>query len=339
MAYISEIKSKDDPTSAADYIEVTVAPGESASDFDIVIYRRSGALMSTTSVDTGTFVELGDGTRIYTLSIQTWEGGTVNGPAGVALVSDPGVVEQFVAVGTADVTAVGGPAAGMTATGVGNSAPGESHYWNSTGTYTGIDPSTPGTICFANGTYIETKNGPRLVQDLVEGDLVLTRDNGYEPLRWIGAARRTKYETAKHENLQPVIIRQDAFGLGYPSRDLVVSQQHRILSTRMKNSLYFGEAESLIAAKHMIDNTSILSGGVCDITYYHLLFDAHEIIRSNDTWTESFLPNEYALSTVSEASRREVEVLFPEMAKGFTNSNYLAARYVLNKKEAKVLLM
>jgi hypothetical protein len=32
-------------------------------------------------------------------------------------------------------------------------------------------------------------------------------------------------------------------------------------------------------------------------------------------------------------------VLFPEMAKGFTNSNYLAARYVLNKKEAKVLLM
>ena len=339
MAYISEIKSRDDPTSASDYIEVVLAPGEVATDFDIVIYLRGGSQQSTTSLETGSLTTLPDGTQIYTLSIQVWEGGDPNGPAGVALVSDPSTVEHFVAVGTTDVVASGGPADGLTATGVGNSAPSESHFWAADGSYSSISTSTPGAICFAKGTFIDTKQGARLVEDLAVGDLVLTRDNGYQRLTWIGNAHRTRLETAKHESLQPVVIRKDAFGLGCPSRDLFVSQQHRIWSSLVENSLLFGEPETLVAAKHMVNNTSIISGGVCDVTYFHLMFDDHEIVRSNNTWTESFLPNPYALSTLSQSARTEFDLLFPQFEDVLNRSGYVAARYVVNRTEAKVLFM
>lgn len=339
MAYISEIKSKDDPTGASDYIEVVLAPGEDPTDFDIVIYLRGGSLASTTPLETGSLVTLPDGTEIYTLSIQVWEGGSAAGPAGVALVSDPSTVEQFVAVGTTTVTASGGPANGMSATGVGNSALGESHYWEADGSYSGISTSTPGTICFAKGTYIDTKQGPRLVEDLAVGDRVLTRDNGYKRLTWIGKAHKTRLETARHESLQPVVIRKDAFELGCPSRDLYVSQQHRVLSSLAHNILLFGESETLVAARHMVNNTSIMSGGTCDVTYFHLMFDDHEIVRSNNAWTESFLPDKYALSTLSQSAQTEFDLLFPQFADDLGRAEYNSARYVVNKTEAKALLM
>ena len=41
-------------------------------------------------------------------------------------------------------------------------------------------------ICFTAGTRILTPHGPRPVEDLRPGDLVITRDNGPQPLRWTG---------------------------------------------------------------------------------------------------------------------------------------------------------
>lgn len=38
MAYFSELKTRDDPSSASDYVEVVLGPGESAADFEVVLY-------------------------------------------------------------------------------------------------------------------------------------------------------------------------------------------------------------------------------------------------------------------------------------------------------------
>ena len=42
-------------------------------------------------------------------------------------------------------------------------------------------------ICFTPDTAIETPFGPRPIQDLRPGDLILTKDHGPQPLRWIGS--------------------------------------------------------------------------------------------------------------------------------------------------------
>ncbi|HHX91474.1 MAG TPA: hypothetical protein GX700_17250, partial [Paracoccus sp.] len=41
-------------------------------------------------------------------------------------------------------------------------------------------------LCFTPGTRIDTARGAVAVEDLVAGDKVLTRDNGYQPLAWTG---------------------------------------------------------------------------------------------------------------------------------------------------------
>jgi hypothetical protein len=133
-------------------------------------------------------------------------------------------------------------------------------------------------------------------------------------------------------------VRKDAFGANCPSQDLRLSPQHRILSTSAANSLLFNETETLIAAKKLVNDTSVTSHCACDVTYFHLMFDDHQIIRSNDVWTESFLPNDYSLSTICDAARAEFETLFPNFEGAHSDRTYGAARYVLKGYEAKVLL-
>lgn len=338
MAYLSEIKSKDNPTSASDYIEIVVLATENAEDFEVVLYRRNGNEISTTTVESGTLTAtLPNGSKIYQLPIRLWEGGNQNGPAAIALVSEPNTVLQFNAVGTTNVTANGGPANGMIAIGQGNSTPGESHFWNPNGTYIGTGPSTPGAICFAHDTLIETKKGLRKVQDLLEGDQIQTRDNEYQPIRWIGCAKRSAIELAKHKNLRPIVIRKDAFGTNCPDRDLILSPQHRILSNIFANHLHFGTSETLVSAKHLANNTSIIADNICNVIYYHVMFDAHQIIKSNGVWTESFLPGDYSLSTLTDEARAEFDLLFTEFQNPTDLNTYTAARLILKKHEARVL--
>ena len=53
--------------------------------------------------------------------------------------------------------------------------------------YNTLFTSIPTTVvCFARNTHIQTITGQKQVQDLTVGDLIFTRDNGYQPIRWIG---------------------------------------------------------------------------------------------------------------------------------------------------------
>ena len=83
-----------------------------------------------------------------------------------------------------------------------------------------------GIPCFTAGTPIDTPAGPVPVEVLRPGDLVLTRDNGPQPLRWSAMRRLTQAELAADPRLLPVEIAAGA--LGNAAR-LDVSPQHAIL--------------------------------------------------------------------------------------------------------------
>ena len=163
--------------------------------------------------------------------------------------------------------------------------------------------------CFTLGALIETDAGPRRIESLQPGDLVRTRDHGYQSLRWIGRATREAVGA-----LVPVRIRQGALGCGLPKRDVLVSQQHRMLLNSRIAERLTGAREVLMPAKKLLCVPGVeLAEDVSEVTYLHLLFDRHEIIYVEGAPTESLLTGEQALLAIGPEALAEVTELFPEL--------------------------
>ena len=204
------------------------------------------------------------------------------------------------------------------------------------GTLTFTDIENLVIVCFTAGTQILTDRGAIAVETLVPGDLVVTRDNGLQPLRWVGSRHLSRAELQARPALQPVRISAGALPAG-PDRSMLVSPQHRVLIEGMRAEMYFGESEVLVPAKHLTGLAEITRALPAEgVTYVHILFDRHEIVQSDGLWTESFQPAERTLNALDEAARIEVLELFPELAADATG--FPAARLSLKAHEAKVLV-
>ena len=191
--------------------------------------------------------------------------------------------------------------------------------------------------CFTPGTLIATPKGERRVETLKVGDRVITRDNGIQEIRWVGARDMTGAELEKAAHLKPVLIRQGALGNGLPERDMMVSPNHRVLVANDKTALYFEEREVLVAAKHLTGLEGVDIVDVSSTTYIHIMFDHHEVVLSDGTWTESFQPGDLSLAGIGNAQRQEILELFPELATREGVEAYSSARRSLKKHEAKLL--
>lgn len=73
------------------------------------------------------------------------------------------------------------------------------------------------------------------------------------------------------------------------------------------------------------------------VTYYHLLFDAHEIIYANGCEAESLFTGQEALKAVGEEGRNEIREIFPELM----NADYRPrhARSIVDRKQADKLIL
>lgn len=200
-------------------------------------------------------------------------------------------------------------------------------------TFTEIETVIP---CFTPGSRIVTASGEVAVEDLRVGDLVQTRDNGLQRLRWIGRREVSASELAAQPNFAPIRIARHALGPDLPERDMMVSPQHRMLMTGPRAEVFFAESEVLIAATHLTrlpGITQFTPDGVC---YIHLLFDHHELIMADGVWTESFQPGDLSMAGMDHAQRDELLALMPGLHRTI---GFPAARRCLKSYEAQVFLM
>ncbi len=182
-------------------------------------------------------------------------------------------------------------------------------------------------LCFARGTLIETPDGPRYVETLKEGDLVVTQDDGPQPVMWAGSDRQPGIGPNA-----PVRIRAGALG---NLRDLVVSQNHRMLFSGPRAELMFGQTEVLVAAKHLVDGRDILIEECPVVHYYHLLFERHQIIFAEGCPAESLHLGSQALKTVGPEERDEIIARFPDLSQRPDTGPL--SRYELKRYEALAL--
>ena len=189
--------------------------------------------------------------------------------------------------------------------------------------------------CFTPGTLVLTAHGSVAIEDLKVGDQVLSRDHGFQPIRWIGRRDLTAAELAAAPQFNPVRIAQGALGDGLPERVMQVSPQHRMLINSPRAELLFGEAEVLAAALHLIGMPGITRAAPEQISYFHILFDEHQLVCADGAWSESFQPGQHSLAGLESGQRQEIFALFPDLSAGMP---YPAARMMLKSKEAQILL-
>ena len=173
----------------------------------------------------------------------------------------------------------------------------------------------PPVVCFVHGTMIETDRGPVAVELLSAGDLIVTRDNGLQAVRWIGTQVLDSRWLAVKPDLRPVRIAKGALRAGLPNADLMVSPQHRILVRSAIAQKMFGTDVALVAAKQLlqIEGMDIVDADQ-GLEYFHMLFDRHEVVISNGAETEPLYPGPEALNTVGAAALDEILAIFPELA-------------------------
>ena len=167
------------------------------------------------------------------------------------------------------------------------------------------DPTNPivNVPCFTSGTSILTPSGPVVIDALRIGNYVTTADNGPQRIRWIGRRRLGPKDLASQPNARPVLLQAGVLGA---KADLLVSPQHGIM---------VGEGH-LVRAKHLAalpGQRARIAHGKRDVTYFHLLFDRHEIVFSNGLASESLYPGPEALRSFANAASAELFGLFPEL--------------------------
>ncbi|MGD9861784.1 MAG: Hint domain-containing protein [Pseudodonghicola sp.] len=195
-----------------------------------------------------------------------------------------------------------------------------------------------GVICFTPGTRLETPGGMRAVELLREGDLVLTRDNGPQPVMWTGRRRITGARLYVMPHLRPIRLRPGALGIERPDQELVVSPEHRMLVRGRAARALFNSDEVLVAARDLINGSTVIRDhAMREVTYVHLLLPKHEILVANGVETESFHPANADLATLEATDRRRLLDHLP----GLDRDPHLygpPARRNLSQSEAAILM-
>ncbi|NUB46616.1 Hint domain-containing protein [Fertoebacter nigrum] len=176
-------------------------------------------------------------------------------------------------------------------------------------------------VCFVEGTWIATPDGDRLIETLNVGDQVNDIDGAPHEILWIGGRRMDLPIGLCPDYVRwlPVRVPAEAFGPGCPTRDLLVSQQHRLMIEGSGPELLFGDARVLVPAKALLGDVVALDRDLRQVTYYHILCRRHVILMANGLPSESLYPGPVAKDAIAQDAlarpgREEAEALFSDLA-------------------------
>jgi hypothetical protein len=187
------------------------------------------------------------------------------------------------------------------------------------------------------GARIATPHGERAIETLGVGDAVITRDDGAQVIRRIARRDLIVSDLEGRAPFRPVRIREGALGHGLPERDLIVPPMHRILVAAQGDLRSRDAGDVLMAACQLLGRPGIEAMDARDITYFHLLFETHQILLTDGIWAESFQPGETTLGGLLDGQRDALLELFPDLAEEAGRLAHRAARRALRRREAVLL--
>jgi hypothetical protein len=188
-----------------------------------------------------------------------------------------------------------------------------------------------GIVCFGPGTMITTRDGEVPVEWLDTSHEILTRDNGYQPLLWVGRTTLPPgYFDAFPEDL-PLRLPAGSLGAGTPVAELQVTGDHRLMIADPCAQLLHASHEVLAPAKAWRDAgiaRHCMPEGPYTLT--HVLCAEHQIILAQGAWVESMFLGAEALSRLPPIDRA--------LLQGWAEPAQSTARPCLTRREARHLI-
>jgi hypothetical protein len=174
------------------------------------------------------------------------------------------------------------------------------------------------SVSFFAGTHLTLAGGAQApVETLRVGDMVLTRNHGPRPIRWIGQQTRRASGAAA-----PIRI---TAGTLNTARDLWLSPHHRLFIWQRHDEMGTGRAEVLVKAELLVNGTTVLRDEGGHVDSYQILFDSREIIFAEGIAVESLLftaglrarlPEGLTLDAITEGQREATRLEVDETVLG-----------------------
>ncbi|MGV8950176.1 MAG: Hint domain-containing protein [Cypionkella sp.] len=176
----------------------------------------------------------------------------------------------------------------------------------------------------AAGTVVLTQTGARAIESLQVGDKVITRDHGFQPLRWIGTSIS---ESGAIHFAANAMGTHDAVTLAPTTRVLIRNPLAKAL---------FGEAEVFAIAADLVNDTTICTLPDSRLNMVHVLFEHHEILRAAEMEVESLHPDRALMRQLDAETQATILRLLPN-SDAFMGYGYgPTARTCLRRSEARM---
>jgi hypothetical protein len=143
--------------------------------------------------------------------------------------------------------------------------------------------------CFLASARIATPTGPVAAGRLRAGDLVMTADDGPQPVVWALERALPPGAAWSAPQLLPICVPAGQLGA---QADLWLSSWHRVMCRDLRGR------EVLVPLRHLLGSHGIRSAGrepVMELCYVHLALARHSILFAEGVPCESFLPARRAL--------------------------------------------
>lgn len=160
---------------------------------------------------------------------------------------------------------------------------------------------------------LRTPCGPRRADAIRAGDLIVTRNNGLQPIRAVWKRTLTSADMKAGSGRAPVRLKPRAIGPMMPTRDLLVAYDHRIVVPGYRLSDTDDRQSCLMPAGELCDASEQVwnDRNTAGIDLYTFVFDSHQLFCASGLPVESFLPNAATIPALAAKLRQELVALFP----------------------------
>ena len=176
-----------------------------------------------------------------------------------------------------------------------------------------------GVTGLCEGANLRTPIGERRVEFLRTGDLVVTRDNGLQPVLYVWARTIPEAELAADPSLAPILLNARAIGPMMPQKPLKVGLAHRLLMPGWRIDDEEDTENCLVAARDVEGLELSRSAESSDVTYYNIIFEQPQVFCANGMPVESFIPAEDTLTSAPKEVTEALAKLFPDLGPKFSD--------------------